>query len=156
MVDIRSIAGSSHPSRHGQWSKQEATSCSRVGRSRRTNARDATTTVVAIAATAHRQHSAATTAMTPPGASPEATVQATRQLLHNPLAPHASPSAAEQWRHDVDQLVVAALNTSSRGGRRANHAGGAPVLLAVHLCSPMALHASSVPHTQQYNSLPWT
>jgi hypothetical protein len=52
MVDIRSIAGSSHPSGHGQGSEQEATSHSRVGRSHQMNIRDATTVVVATAATA--------------------------------------------------------------------------------------------------------
>jgi hypothetical protein len=98
MVDIRSIAGSSHPSHHGQGSEQEATSYSRAGRTRRMNACDATTTVVATAAAAHRQHSVTTTAVTPPGAGPEAT----RQLLHNPPGPHASPSVAEQWRHNAD------------------------------------------------------
>jgi hypothetical protein len=89
MVDIRSVAGSSCPSRHGQEFEQEATSRSRAGRSRRTNVHDATT------AAAHRQHSAATAVVTPLGAGPEATLEAVRQLLHNPPGLHASPSAVE-------------------------------------------------------------
>jgi hypothetical protein len=52
----------------------------------------------------------------PPGADPEATLEAARQLLHNPLGPHASSSAAEQWRHDVNQLVITAINTLPHGG----------------------------------------
>jgi hypothetical protein len=106
MVDIRSIAGSSRPSRHGQGFEHEATSHSREGRSRRTNACDATTAVVATAAAAHRQHSAAMVAVTPPGASSKATMETARRLLHNPPSPHASPSVAEQWCHDIDQLII--------------------------------------------------
>jgi hypothetical protein len=43
---------------------------------------------------------------------------AARQLLNNPPPAGASPSAAEQWRHDVDRLVIAAINTPHREGRR--------------------------------------
>jgi hypothetical protein len=32
-------------------------------------------------------------------------------LLNNPLSVHASPSAVEQWCHNIDQLVIAAINT---------------------------------------------
>jgi hypothetical protein len=117
MVDIRSIAGSSRPSCHEQRSEQEATSSSRVGQAHRTNARNATTTVVATVAAAHGQHSAATAAMTPPGVGPEATLKVVCQLLHNPPGLHASPSAAEQWCHDVDQLIVTAMNTPPHGGQ---------------------------------------
>jgi hypothetical protein len=52
MVDIRSIAGSSHPFGHGQGSEKEATSRSSAGRSRRMNVRDATIVMVATAAAA--------------------------------------------------------------------------------------------------------
>jgi hypothetical protein len=41
-----------------------------------------------------------------------------------PFGPDASSSTMEQWRHDVDQLVVAAINTPPHGGRRANHSEG--------------------------------
>jgi hypothetical protein len=78
------------------------------------NTRGATTVVVATVATAQRQHSAATTAVTPPGAGPKATLEAAGQLLHNPLGWHASPSAVEQWHDDVFQLVIAAINMSRR------------------------------------------
>jgi hypothetical protein len=36
---------------------------------------------------------------------------AARQLLNNPPPSRASPSAAEQWHPDVDQLIIAAINT---------------------------------------------
>jgi hypothetical protein len=116
MVDIHSIAGSSRPSCPEQRTEQEATSCSRVGRSRQTNTRDATTTVVATAAATHRQRSAATTAVSPASAGLEATLEVVHQLLHNPLGLHASPLVVEQWRHDVDQLVIAAINTPPQAG----------------------------------------
>jgi hypothetical protein len=62
MVDIQSIVGSSRPSCYEQGTEQEATSHSRVGQSHQRNTRGATTAMVALAATAHRQHSASTTA----------------------------------------------------------------------------------------------
>jgi hypothetical protein len=55
-------------------------------------------------------------AVTPPGAGTEATLEAARQLLQNPPGLHASSSVAEQWRYDVDQLIIAAINTPPRGG----------------------------------------
>jgi hypothetical protein len=97
------------------------------------NARGATTAVVATAAIAHRQRSATMTAVPPPGAGPEATLEVVRQLLDNPIGAHASPSTVEQWHHDVDQLVVTAINTPSHGGRKVSHLGGAPVLSVTHL-----------------------
>jgi hypothetical protein len=44
-------------------------------------------------------------------AGADATLLAARQLLNNPPPSGASPSAAEEWRRNVDQLVVAAINT---------------------------------------------
>jgi hypothetical protein len=143
MVDIQSIAGSSRPSHHEQGTEQEATSHSRVGRSCRTNTRGVTTVVEATAAATHWQHPAATTVVLPPGAGPEAMLEAARQVLHNPPGPHASPIAAEQWRHDVDQLVVAAINTPPHRGRQANHLGGVPVPSVAHSRSLVALRVSS-------------
>jgi hypothetical protein len=130
MVDIRSIAGSSHPSHH----EQEATSCSRVGRSHWMKTHGTTATWTTTAAT-QRQCSAAMAAMTPPSASPEATLEAARQLLHNPLRAHASPSAVEEWCHEVDQLTVVAINTMPHRGRR---------LSAAHSCSLATQRAPSV------------
>jgi hypothetical protein len=49
---------------------------------------------------------------------PDATLLAARQLLNNPPLVKALPSAAEQWCHDVDQLIIAAINTPHRDGRR--------------------------------------
>jgi hypothetical protein len=42
---------------------------------------------------------------------PDAALLAARQLLNNPPQVEASPSTSEQWYHDVDQLVIAAINT---------------------------------------------
>jgi hypothetical protein len=70
-----------------------------------------------IAAAAHRQHSVDTVTVPPLGASPEAMLEVVCQLLYNPLAPHVVPLAVEQWRHDIDQLIIAAINTlPPRGG----------------------------------------
>jgi hypothetical protein len=58
--------------------------------------------VVATSPTMQRQHTT-TTVVTPPlVVATEAMLVTAHQLLNNPLPPHASPSAAEQWRHDVD------------------------------------------------------
>jgi hypothetical protein len=132
MMDIRSIAGSSRPSHHGQGSERQATSHSRVRRSCQTNARDGTTAVVATAVAAHRQHSAAMAVMETLGAEPEATLEVARQLLHDPPGLHASLSVAEQWRHNVDQLIIIAINMPPHAGRQANHPDGAPVLSITH------------------------
>jgi hypothetical protein len=82
------------------------------------NAHGANTAAGVTAAAAHRQPTAAMAAVPPPGVGPKATLEVVRQLLHNPLGPHASPSAAEQWHHDVDQLIIATINTSPHGGGR--------------------------------------
>jgi hypothetical protein len=82
--------------------------------------------MVATATAAQQQHSTATTTMTPSCAGPEAMLEAARDLLHNPLGLHASPSATEQWRHDVDQLIVTAINTPPREDQWANHPGAVP------------------------------
>jgi hypothetical protein len=147
MVDTRSIAGSSCPSHHGQGSEQESTFHSRAGRSHRTNAHDATMVVVATAAATHWQHSASTAAVTPPGAGPEGMLQAARELLRNPPGPSAPPLAVEQWRHDVNQLIITANNMPSHGGRRANHSGGAPAPSAVHSHTPTIARAPSAVRT---------
>jgi hypothetical protein len=41
----------------------------------------------------------------------DAALLAALQLLNNPPPSDASPSATEQWHHDVDQLIVATINT---------------------------------------------
>jgi hypothetical protein len=126
MVDIRSIAGSSRPSRREQGNGEEVTSRSRAGRSHRTNPRCATMAVAATTTTTRRQPSAGTTVMMPPAVDPEGTLEAARTLCHNPPGTDASPSVAEQWRNDVDQLVVAAINMRLHEGRWANHYRGSP------------------------------
>jgi hypothetical protein len=58
-----------------------------------------------------------TTASLPAAVGPDAMLLAVCELLNNPPSAGASPSAAEQWRHDVDQLVIAAINLPHREGR---------------------------------------
>jgi hypothetical protein len=72
--------------------------------------------------------------MSPPTVDVGATLAAARRLLNNPPSVHASPSVAEQWCHDVDQLIVAAINTL-------HHEGGQQEPSAVHSRSPAAVHA---------------
>jgi hypothetical protein len=81
--------------------------------------------------------------VTPPGACSEATLEAACQLLHNPPGLHASPSVAEQWYHDVDQLVVAGINTMPHRGWQAKYPGGAPAPSVAHSRSPMAPRESA-------------
>jgi hypothetical protein len=106
--------------------------------------------VVATAADTHRQRSAATVVVPPPGACLEATLEAVHQLLHNPPGPHASPSATKQWHHDADKLVVAAINTLTRGGGQVNPLGRSLVASTTHSRSP-AVH-SRPPMTSRVSS----
>jgi hypothetical protein len=78
----------------------------------------------------------------PKGAGLDATQEAMGQLLHNPLGPHALPLVAQQWRHDVDQLFITAINTPPHGGGQVNHLGRAPVLSVAHSHSPAAYSCS--------------
>jgi hypothetical protein len=101
------------------------------------------TAVVAIAAAMHRQHSAATTVVTPPGTSSEGTLEATCALLRNPLGPNTSPSAMEQWCHDVNKFIIIAINTLLRGGWWPDHSGGMLESSAAHSRTPLASLATS-------------
>jgi hypothetical protein len=108
MVDIHSIAASSNPSRREQETEREVTSRSWAGRSRRAGGRSGAMT--AATATQH-QRTTGTARLPPPVTGVEATLVVGRQLLNNLMLAHTSPSAAEQWSHNVDQLVVMAINT---------------------------------------------
>jgi hypothetical protein len=59
-----------------------------------------------------------TMASPPAVVGPNAELLAARQLLNNPPPVGASPSAAEQWHQDVDQLIIATINTPHWEGRR--------------------------------------
>jgi hypothetical protein len=107
------------------------------------NACDVTTVMMATTVVIQRQHSATMATVTPPGAGPEAMLEAACALLHNPPSPHASPSTAEQCYHDIDQLIIAAINMLLHRERWVNHSSGALVPSAVHSRSPMAPHALS-------------
>jgi hypothetical protein len=107
MVDIHSMVASSHPSHHEWGAEGEATSCSRVGQSRRAGNR---TVATAAMVTPQCQYTASTVATPPSVAATEVTLVGARQLLNNPPLPHTSPYAVEQWRHDIDQLIITAIN----------------------------------------------
>jgi hypothetical protein len=77
----------------------------------------------------------------------DATLLAARQLLNNPPPSGASPSAAEEWRRNVDQLVVAAINTPLHERRcqpSARHSHATAVHVASIARAPPAEHAPPV------------
>jgi hypothetical protein len=125
MVDIHSVAASSHPSRRERESERETTSRSRASRSRRPRGRTDTTVVL------ESQSTAGTMASLLAAVGPDAALLAARQLLNNPPPTGASPSAAEQWRHDVNQLVIAAINTPHHEGQHQPSARQSHFLSAV-------------------------
>jgi hypothetical protein len=106
------VVASSHPSHCERESEQETTSRSRAGRSRRLRGCTDTTTVIM-----ESQPTARTTASPPAAVGPDATLLAVCQLLNNAPSARASPSVAEQWRDDVDQLIIAAINMPHWEGR---------------------------------------
>jgi hypothetical protein len=63
------------------------------------------------------QRTVGMTASPPAAAGIDTALLAVRQLLNNLPPSGALPSAAEQWRHDVDQLVVTAINMPHRERR---------------------------------------
>jgi hypothetical protein len=68
---------------------------------------DATTVVLE----SQPQRTMGTTASPLAAAGIDAALLAARQLLNNTPPSNVSPSVVEQWRHNVDQLIVAAINT---------------------------------------------
>jgi hypothetical protein len=112
MVDLHSVAASTHPSHRERESERETTSRSRAGRSRRSRGCTDMTTVVL-----ESQPTAGMMASPPAAVGPDGALLAVHQLLNNLPPAGASPSAAEQWHHDVDQLIITAINTPHREGR---------------------------------------
>jgi hypothetical protein len=92
MVDIHSVAASSHLSHHGRETEGEATSRSRAGRPRRAGGRSGATIVLVES---QPQRIASTAAASSVAAGVDATLLAARQLLNNPPSFKASPSAVE-------------------------------------------------------------
>jgi hypothetical protein len=83
---------------------------------------------------------------TPPTAvAAKATLVATHQLLNSPPPSHTSPSAVEQWCHDIDQLVVAAINTLPHRGWQPPFATHSRTLIVTHM--PSATHEQPATHT---------
>jgi hypothetical protein len=125
------MAASSHPSRRVQEIEREATSRSQVGRSRRAGGHSMAT----IAATAmQHQCSVGMDRTLSPAVGVEAKLVVAHRLLNNPSSVHASPSAAKEWHHDVDQLIVTAINTPHHegGGRSWRKCIHAPPQLCMH------------------------
>jgi hypothetical protein len=102
------MAVSSHPSRHEREVERGATSRPRAGRSRCAGGRSGATTVMV-----ESQPQRTVGAVPAPSvvAGVNATLLVACQLLNNPPPSGASPSAAEEWRRNVDQLIVIAINT---------------------------------------------
>jgi hypothetical protein len=102
------MAASSHPSRHEREPERGATSRPRAGRPRHAGGRLGATTVIVES---QPQRTAGAVPAPSVVAGADATLLAARQLLNNPPPSGASPSAVEEWHRNVDQLVVAAINT---------------------------------------------
>jgi hypothetical protein len=102
------MAASSHPSCHEREVERGATSRPRAERSRHAGGRSGATTVIVES---QPQRTAGTVPAPSVVAGTDVTLLAARQPLNNPPPSGASPSAAEEWRRNVDQLVVAAINT---------------------------------------------
>jgi hypothetical protein len=132
MVDIHSMAASSHPSHQEHRSEGDATSCSQAGQTRRTGGRTTAMMVVATSPATPCQHTATTTVTLLTVVATKATLVAAHQLLNNPPPPRALPSAAEKWHHDIDQLVIAVINMPPHGGWQANCSGRRPKRSVAH------------------------
>jgi hypothetical protein len=131
------MAASSHPSRH----ERGATSRPRAGRPRHAGGRSGATTVVVES---QPQRTTSTVPAPPVVAGADTTLLAARQLLNNPPPSGASPSAAEEWRRNVDQLVVAAINTPLHERRRqppASHSHATVAHAASTARAPSVEHA---------------
>jgi hypothetical protein len=102
------MAASSHPSRREKEVERGATSRPRAGRPRCAGGRSGATTVIVES---QPQRTAGTVPAPPVVAGADATLLAACQLLNNPPPIGASPSATEEWCRNVDQLIVAAINT---------------------------------------------
>jgi hypothetical protein len=50
----------------------------------------------------------------------------------------------EQWCHDIDQLIIIAMNTPPHGGWWPNHFGGALVQSPTHSRTPTVAHTPSL------------
>jgi hypothetical protein len=88
------------------------------------------------------QHSTGMVRTPPPVVEVRATLVVAHRLLNNPPSTHASSSATEQWRHDIDQLIIVAINTS-------HHEGGQHGPSAVNSRSPSSTRAppsACMPH----------
>jgi hypothetical protein len=102
------MVASSHPSHHEREVERGAISCPRAGQPRRAGDRSGATTVIVES---QPQQTAGAVPAPSVVVGADTTLLAACQLLNNPPPSGASPSAAEEWRRNIDQLVVAAINT---------------------------------------------
>jgi hypothetical protein len=114
MVDLHSVAASSHPSHRERESERETTSQSRAGRSRRPRGRTDTTTVVLES---QSQPTAGMISSPFSSSGPRCRVASSAPATRQSTSDRSVVSAAEQWHQDVDQLVTVAINTPHRDGR---------------------------------------
>jgi hypothetical protein len=139
------MAASSHPSRHEREVERGATSRPRAERPRCAGGRSGATTVI-VESQPQRTASAVPAPSVVVGA--DATLLVARQLLNNPPPSGASPSATEEWRRNVDQLVIAAINTPLHERRcqpSAQYSHTPPVAHASSVaCAPPVEHAPPV------------
>jgi hypothetical protein len=78
------------------------------------------------------QHTTGTTTSLPAVVGIDAVLLVVRQLLNNPPPSGASPSAAKQWCHDIDQLIIVAINTPHQEGQHQPLTQQSRVQSAVH------------------------
>jgi hypothetical protein len=88
------------------------------------------------------KRTAGMTASPPAVAGLNSALLAVRQLLNNPPSTGVSPSAAEQWRHNVDRLIVAVIKSPHRERRRQPSAHQSCFLSATRV--PSVVQASPV------------
>jgi hypothetical protein len=135
------MAASSHPSCHEREGERGATSRPRAGRLRHAGGRSGATTVIVES---QPQRAAGTVPAPSVVAGTDVTLLAACQLLNNPPPSGASPSAAEEWRRNVNQLVVAAINTPLHERRcqpSARHSHATAAHAASTACAPPVEHA---------------
>jgi hypothetical protein len=129
MVDIHSVAASSHLSHHEREPEREATSHSKAGWSQRAGG---CTDAAIVMLESQPQHTTGTTTSLPAVVGIDAVLLVVRQLLNNPPPSGASPSAAKQWCHDIDQLIIVAINTPHQEGQHQPLTQQSRVQSAVH------------------------
>jgi hypothetical protein len=111
--------------------------------------------VMAATTATHRQHSAATAAVAPPGVSPEGMLE-TVCAPPQPSGPGRFTIDCGTGCHDVNQLIVTTINTPLHCEQRANHSSGTPEPSTVHSRTPMIARTPSAVSTPMVPRAPMT